>query len=158
VSRLAFLSVGDAAYVSPLRDARSHPRVADVSAIGKLELRGAVDDAAAEWDETLLPLGPRRALLVTPDAARAAARLDGSGVRSYDITAALAAVELEGEDLMRRVTDLDLAALPATGSILRGTQAVIERRGPDRFRLFVAQELGHFVADTLADLAEGLDA
>jgi hypothetical protein len=72
------------------------------------------------------------------------------------MTAALAALEVEGEALMRRLTELDLDSLPAVGSILRGTPAVIERRGGDRFRLFVPQELGQFVAETIVDLAAGL--
>jgi hypothetical protein len=72
------------------------------------------------------------------------------------LTPALAALEVEGEDLMRRLTDLDLDALPAVGSILRGTPAVIDRRGHDRFRPFVRQELGQFVAETVTDLAAGL--
>ena len=37
---------------------------------------------------------------------------------------------------MRRLTELDLDALPAIGSIARGTPALIERRGGERFRLF----------------------
>ena len=57
---------------------------------------------------------------------------------------------------MRRLTELDLDALPAIGSIARGTPALIERRGGDRFRLFVPQELGHFVAEVVPDMARGL--
>jgi hypothetical protein len=45
------------------------------------------------------------------------------------MTAALAALEVEGEDLMRRLTELDLDRLPAIGAIARGTTALIERRG-----------------------------
>ena len=40
-------------------------------------------------------------------------RLLAQGYRVYDMTAALAALEVEGEDLMRRLTELDLDALPA---------------------------------------------
>jgi hypothetical protein len=146
VSRLAFLSGGDAPLVSPLRHARPHPRVADVSALRKLELRGEVAGVAGA-----IPLGPRRALLVGDDVRVPA------GVRAYDMTSALAALEVEGEDLMRRMTELDLGALPAVGAILRGTPALLERRGGERFRLFVPQELGHFVAETIADLADGIE-
>ena len=42
-------------------------------------------------------------------------RLTAPGYRVYDMTAALAALEVEGEDLMRRLTELDLDALPAIG-------------------------------------------
>jgi hypothetical protein len=83
------------------------------------------------------------------------------GYRVYDMTAALAALEVEGENLMRRLTELDLSQLPATGAILRGTPALIERRpaaegGGERFRLYVPQELGQFVAETIVDIRSGL--
>jgi hypothetical protein len=133
--------------VSPLRHIEG---VTDVSHLGKLEVRGGVPDGA-------IPIGADRALVVVDGDARAERdRLLGEGYRVYDMTAALAALEVEGEELMRRLTELDLDALPAVGSILRGTTAVIERRGGDRFRLFVPQELGQFVAETVVDLAAGL--
>ena len=157
MTRLAFLSAGDAPVVSPLRQARTHPRVTDVSGLGKLELRGRVESVAPAQGESLLRLAPRRALLVTDEPATARERLGAAGLRVYEVTFGLAALEVEGEDLMRRVTELDLAALPAAGAILRGTPAVIERRGAGRFRVFVAQELGQYVAEALADLAEGLE-
>ena len=72
------------------------------------------------------------------------------------MTAALAALDVEGEDLMQRLTELDLGALPAVGAIARGTTALIERRGGDTFRLYVPQELGHFVAEVVEDMAKGL--
>jgi hypothetical protein len=83
-------------------------------------------------------------------------RLIDEGYRVYDMTAALAALEVEGEDLMRRLTELDLDALPAIGAIARGTTALIERRDGERFRLFVPQELGQFVAEVVTDMARGL--
>ena len=75
----------------------------------------------------------------------------------YDVTAALAAFEFEGEDALRRLTELDLDALPAAGSVARGTRAVLDapRRGT-RFRIFVAQELGHYVVEVVLDRCEGL--
>ena len=33
---------------------------------------------------------------------------------------------------------------------------MIERRGGERFRLFVPQELGQYVAEVVADMARGL--
>ena len=133
MSRLAFLSPHEAevAGVSPLRHVLS-PAFTDVSHLGKLEVRGDVD-ALVERD-----------------------RLVDQGYRVYDMTAALAALEVEGEDLMRRLTELDLDALPAIGAIARGTTALIERRGGERFRLFVPQELGQFVAEVVTDMARGL--
>ena len=115
----------------------------------------AIDPAAGE---ELVRISPDRALLVIEGSTAAAReRLAGQGYRAYDMTAALAALEVEGEDLMRRLTELDLDALPAIGSIARGTPALIERRGGERFRLFVPQELGHFVAEVIVDLQHGLE-
>jgi len=160
VTGLAFLSPSNAeagvVLVSPLRHALAGG-VVDVSQLGKLELRGAVDGIQAEPGEDLLRLSPRRALLVTEGSVAAAAeRLRGPDLRAYDLTAALAAFEVEGEDVMRRLTELDLASLPTAGSIARGTRAVIERREGERFRIFVAQELGHYVVEVVVDTLRGL--
>jgi hypothetical protein len=152
VSRLAFLSPreADVAGVSPLRHVPA-AAFTDVSQLGKLEVRGDVDLLDA------IPLGPGRALLVLDGDVRGERdRLVGEGYRVYDMTGALAALEVEGEDLMRRLTELDLDSLPAIGSIARGTTALIERRGGERFRLFVPQELGQFVAEVVNDMARGL--
>ena len=57
---------------------------------------------------------------------------------------------------MHRLTELDLEALPAVGSVARGTPAVIERLEGERFRLFVPQELAQYVAEVINDQAAGL--
>lgn len=147
MTRLGFLSPGECS-----------PEVAmDRSALGKLEVRGDVASLEPGEGEELLPLGPGRALLVTggPTAA-ARERLAAAGYRVYDMTAALETLELDGEDLLRRLTELDLERLPAIGSIARGTPALIERRGGEHFRLFVPRELGRYVAEVVADMAKGL--
>jgi len=154
MSQLAFLSAheADAPSVSPLRHVESDV-FADVSALGKLEVRG---DLETLTDEAIV-IGPRRALVVTGgDVRETRDRLIRQGFRVYDQTAALAALEIDDERLLRRLTELDLEALPAAGAIARGVPAVIERRGDGRFRVFVAQELGHYVAEVIADLAVGL--
>ena len=153
MSRLAFLSPheADVTGVSPLRHVPD-TAFTDVSQLGKLEVRGDVVGLAGA-----IPLGPGRALLVLDGDVRSERdRLVGVGYRVYDMTAALAALEVEGEDLMRRLTELDLDALPAIGSIARGTTALIERRGGEHFRLFVPAELGQFVAEVVTDMARGL--
>ena len=155
MSRLAFLSpdesAADVPRVSPLRHAPAGA-FTDVSALGKLEVRGDV----ARLDAAI-PIGQGRALLVLDgDVRETRDRLSAEGYSVYDMTGALAALEVEGEDLMRRLTELDLDALPAIGSIARGTTALIERRGGERFRLFVPQELGQFVAEVVADMHAGL--
>ena len=132
-------------FASPLRHVDG---IDDVSHLGKWEIRGDTSSLRPAEGDELIRISPDRALLVgkrRPD-----------GPRVYDMTAALAAFEVEGEDLMRRLTELDLDELPAIGSILRGTPALIERRGGERFRLYVPQELGHFVAETVVDMARGL--
>jgi sarcosine oxidase gamma subunit len=151
VTRLAFLSPHESpvASVSPLRGVE--PRAFhDVSSLGKLEVRGGTPAGA-------IPLGPDRALVLVDGDVRASrdALLD-QGYRVYDATAALAGLEVEGARLMRRLTELDLDALPAVGAVARGTPAVIERLDGERFRLFVPQELARYVAEVVNDLAEGL--
>ena len=162
MSRLSFLSadlVPDAARTSPLANTPASPVVRDVSALGKLELRGDVDAVHAGQGEELVHLAPGRALLVTqgsPAASRE--RLSAAGMRVYDLTGSLAGLELEGEALLRRLTDLDLDRLPATGPVARGVPALIQRLDGERFRLFVPQELGHYVCETAVDLAAGVNA
>jgi hypothetical protein len=132
-------------FASPLRHVDG---IDDVSHLGKWEIRGDSSSLKPGDGEELIRISADRALLVgdrRPD-----------GHRVYDMTAALAAFEVEGEELMRRLTELDLDELPAIGSILRGTPALIERRDGERFRLFVPQELGHYVAETVVDLARGV--
>jgi hypothetical protein len=160
VSRLDFLSPGicspEVALASPLRHSASDA-VVDVSTLGKLEVRGELDTLVAADGERVLPLAPGRALVVvdgSPAAARQ--RLEAAGLRVYDMTAALAALEFEGEDVLRRLTELDPDRLPAVGSVARGTPALIERRDGERFRLYVPQELGHFVAEVVTDMIRGL--
>jgi hypothetical protein len=160
VTRLAFLSpsnaTGDVRIVSPLARALGEG-VADVSYLGKLELRGRLAGVEAGPGEELLRLAPTRALLVTEGSPAAAAkRLAVAGIRAYDLSAALAAFEFAGEDALRRLTDLEPAQLPAAGAIARGTWAVIQSRGAGRFRVFVPQELGHYVVEVVLDTLRGL--
>jgi hypothetical protein len=105
-----------------------------------LEVRGGIPDGS-------IPIGPDRALVVEETSA------DLDGYRVYNMSAALVAIEVESEALLRLVTEL--TEFPAAGSILRGVPAVIEQRG-DGFRLFVPQELAQYVAETIDDLRSGL--
>jgi hypothetical protein len=152
VTRLAFLSPSNAPYLSPLARAIGDG-VTDVSHLRKLELRGALDGVDTAPGEALLRYAPSRALLVSEGPAQ---RLSRPGVRVYDMTAALAAFEFDGEDVLRRLTDLEPAQLPAAGAIARDTWALIEPRGEDRFRVFVSQELGHYVIEVVLDTLRGL--
>lgn len=105
-----------------------------------LEVRCGVPDGS-------IPIGPNRALVVGETSA------DLEGYRVYDMSAALVAIEVESDELLRRVTEL--TEFPAAGSILRGVPAVIEERGSG-FRLFVPQELSQYVAETIDQLRSGL--
>jgi hypothetical protein len=151
MTRLAFLSPheADSPPVSPLAHLAS-TAYTDVSGLGKLEVHGGVPEGA-------VPIGIDRGLLVVEGDPRPERdRLTAEGYRVYDLTSALAGLEVEGERLMRRLTELDLDALPAVGSIARGTPAIIERIGPERFRLFVPQELAQYVAEVVDDQSAGL--
>ena len=144
---------------SPLARALEHAAMLhDLSLVPKLEVRGELDAVDFPSGVEVIRITSRRALvLCTADRAASARAELQSQLRSVtDMTGALAGLELEGVQLMRRLTELDLDELPAIGSILRGTPALIERRGGERFRLYVPQELGHYVAETVVDLAKGL--
>jgi hypothetical protein len=71
-----------------------------------------------------------------------------------DVSGALAGLELEDERPLRRMTDIDLGALPATGKVA-DVPAVVLRNGA-RFRIFCPQELGHYLAEVVLDTLEGL--
>jgi hypothetical protein len=160
MTRLAFLSPSAAGEgiepVSPLRHAAA-PGLDDVSHLGKVELRGPAESFETGAGEELLRLSESQALVVTDGSpAPALARLAQAGVPAYDMTAALAAFELDGDDALRRLTELDPATFPAVGSIARGTRAIFDSRGGGRYRIFVPQELGHYVAEVAADVLRGL--
>jgi len=119
--------------------------IRDLSLLGKLEVRGDLD----ELEGDVIRITPDRALLVGGVAART--RLSGTVV---DVTASLAGIEVEGERLMRRVTDLALDRLPAAGKVA-DVPAVVTREG-DRFRIFFPQEYGDSVVATVRDAQDGL--
>ncbi len=160
MSELAFLSVDrgrtgngfEPRFASPLaRALAGTERIRDLSRIGKNEVRGDVD--AIDVDAEVVRLGPRRALVLCEyeRCADIRARLPGLVV---DVTGALAGLEVEGEPAMRRLTDLDLDALPAAGKVAE-VPALVLRDG-ERFRLFFPQELGHHLAAVVLDTLEGL--
>jgi hypothetical protein len=148
MTSFAFLAAPGVELVSPLRHALG-PGVVDVSHVRKLELRGAVDTVEPAAGQELIRLGPARALLVGPGPAP-------EGVRSYDMSSALAAFEVTGEDVLRRLTALDFDRLPAAGALARGIRAIVQRRDGETFRIFVAQELGHYTVEVVLDTLRGL--
>jgi hypothetical protein len=132
-------------------------RLRDLSLEGKVEIRGDFDLVEPEAGEELIRLSPRRGLLlVDGDPSAAADRLRSLALLAYDATGALAGLALEGERLMRRLTDLDLDALPAAGSFAR-IGAILVGDDGERFRVYFPQELGHYVAEAVLDALAGLD-
>ena len=131
--------------------------VTDLSLDGKVELRGDVDSIAVGEGEELVRLSAGRGLLLTDDPAGAIDRVRAGGLRGYDATGLLAGFAVHGEQLMRRLTDLDLDALPAAGPFAH-VAAIVIRDDGDRFRVYVPQELGHDVVHAVLDTYAGLPA
>ena len=132
-------------------------RLRDLSLDGKVEIRGPVHLLDVGPGEELIRFSPRRGLLlVEEDPTRVVERLRGSGVLAFDMSAALAGLGFEGERVARRLTDLDLDRLPATGMFAK-IGAVLVRDEGERFRVYFPQELGHYVAECVLDAIAGLD-
>jgi hypothetical protein len=161
MSALDFLSPGEARaeggfaprVASPLARALEGARgIRDLSLAGKLEVRGP----GVEWldaDLDVLRITPSRALIVCAPEECVELRRSLPGL-VIDVTGALAGIALESADLMRRLTDLDLAALPAAGKVADVPALVSETEGS--FRIFFPQEFGHSVVEAVRDLQEGL--
>ena len=135
-------------FASPLaRVLAGTTSVLDLSQLGKIEVRGDVD---AE----VVRITPRRALVLCPyeRCAELRARLPGIVI---DMTGALAGLELESVPAMRRLTDLDLEALPAAGKVAE-VPALVLRDG-SRFRIFFPQEFAHYVGEVVLDVLEGIE-
>lgn len=131
--------------------------VRDLSLEGVVEVRGNVAAVVPGAGEELVTLSPRRAFLfVGGDPADVVERVRASDVLAYDATGALAGIAIASEQAMRRLTDLDLAAIPTAGPFA-GVTALF-RRGPDGwFHVYVQQELGHYVAEAVLDAVTGLE-
>jgi len=145
---------------SPLRRALegADPNaVRDVSLEGVVEIRGNVDVVLPASGEELVRLSSRRAFLFTEgDPAEVVDRVRAAGALAYDATGALAAVAVANEQVLRRLTDLDLERIPTAGPFARVT--ALFRRDPDGWvRVCVQQELGHYVAEAIVDAIAGLE-
>jgi len=119
---LAFLSPSSCAegtVGSPLRRALegTDPEVVrDLSLEGIVEIRGNVGVAVPGAGEELVRLSPRRAFLFTDgDPVAAAERARAAGALAYDATGAYAGMAIANEQVVRRLTDLDLERIPAAG-------------------------------------------
>jgi hypothetical protein len=162
VNGLAFLSPGaaraDEQFVprmaSPLARALAGATgMRDLSLLCKVELRGSSEDGFPAGVE-VIRITPHRTLLVW-DADELDLLVAPDSGLAIDLTGALAGIELEGETLMRRLTDLDLSRLPAAGKVA-GVPAIVGSSGDGLFRVFFAQELGHSVVEAVRDVQDGL--
>ena len=114
----------------------------------------AADPAAPEWRSPL-----RRALEGAPPLVRdVSALVDEREVEALGPAAGVAGIEVEGPEaelLLRRLTYLDLQALPAIGALAR-VRVLVVRESPDRYRLWFPQEYGDYLARVVVDTWEGL--
>ena len=136
-----------------LRDAP--PEIADVSVTGKLEIRGDIGTLKTRAVE-IVRVTPERALVLCDFTKTGEIRAKLSErFLVIDMSAALAGLQVRGETLMRRLTDLDLDALPAVGAVAH-VQAYVLRDEGETFRLFFPQEYGHYLAEAVVDAAAGV--
>lgn len=158
----AFLSpsrCAEGTTTSPLRRAlegADPEAVRDLSLEGIVEIRGNVDLVTPGAGEEIVRLSPSRAYLFTDDdPADVAVRVRAGGALAYDATGALAGIALASEQIMRRLTDLDLEQIPTAGPFAHVT--ALFRCGADGwFNVYVQQELGHYVAEAVLDVSRGL--
>ena len=163
-AELEFLSPdragSEAVWRSPLERAlREAPEaVEDVSKLGKLEVRGTVDEVDA-GDAELVRITAGRALVLCDPKKTAKVRRHLADQAEFvvDMSAAYAGIRLRGETLMRRLTDLDLGRLPAAGPLAH-VQALVLRDGEETFRVFFPQEYADYVAEVVVDAITGLAA
>ena len=148
---------GASAWRSPLERALQHAPagVIDISLTGKLEVRGDVDELEPKGYD-VIPLGPERALVIC-DFTKTGKLRDELAKRFlvFDMSGALAGLQVKGETLLRRLTDLDLDELPAAGAVAH-VRTYVLRDDAETFRLFFPQEYGHYVAGVVVDAATGL--
>jgi sarcosine oxidase gamma subunit len=147
----------EAHWRSPLERALEHasPEIADISLTGKLDIRGDLASFDAKGAE-LVRITPERGLVLCDFTKTANMREKLAGrFLVVDVSGALAGLQVRGESLMRRLTDLDLDSLPAVGAVAH-VQAYVLRDDAETFRLFFPQEYGHYLAEVVVDAAEGL--
>lgn len=161
MSDLAFLSPGrasaEAAWRSPLERAlrEAPPGISDLSLTGKIEIRGDLPRSVKGAE--LVRITPNRGLVLC-DFTKTIELLEklSKDYVATDVSGTLAGLSVRGEALMRRITDLDLDALPAAGSVSH-VQAVVTRDG-DSFALWFGQEYSDYLAEVVLDAHEGLRA
>jgi hypothetical protein len=160
---LSFLSpsrCAEGTVTSPLRRAlegADPEAVRDLSLEGVVEVRGTLDAVVPAAGDELLRLSPRRGFLFTgSDPAEVVERVRAAGALAYDATGAYAGIAIASEQVLRRLTDLDFEQIPTAGPFAHVT--ALFRRGADGwYRVYVHQELGHYVAEAVLDALAGLE-
>jgi hypothetical protein len=64
---------------------------------------------------------------------------------------------IASEQVLRRLTDLDLDQVPTAGPFAHVT-AIFRRSDGGWYLVYVPQELGHYVAEALVDALAGLES
>ena len=112
------------------------------------------DPASPAWRSPL-----RRALARAPEGIRdVTALVDEAQVAGLGPAAGAAGIEIEGSEarrVLRRLTDLDLDALPAIGAVAQ-VRTLVVVQAEDSFRLWFPQEYADYVAAVVLDTAEGV--
>ena len=111
------------------------------------------DPASPAWRSPL-----RRALAdAQPEVRDVTAEVAAAEEQALGPAAGVAGIEVEGphaEKALRRMTDLDLAQLPAVGALAH-VRALVQRPEPQRFRIWFAQEYSDYLAHVVLDAVEG---
>ena len=121
------------------------------SETGKVELRGNVASFQAE---RIVRLTPQRAVVLCRDAPALVARARATGLRAYDLTGALTEIPIEGDALLRRLTDAEVDG-PTAAPVARGVPALVFPR-EGGYDVYVPQELARYVREVVGDLQDGL--
>jgi hypothetical protein len=129
--------------------------VADLSHLGKLEVRPACELHAPDG-VTTYRISARRAFLLFAEPLREAVLRSLAGVSlALDVTGAYTVLAVSGVDartLIGRLTHLH--RFPSGGEVARVTAHVLPVG--DGFRIVVAQDLGHYMAEVALDCARAL--
>jgi sarcosine oxidase gamma subunit len=155
---LDFLSpaLADPAPRSPLARALAGSDVRDLSLVhGVVDVRGDLAGHEMEGVE-IVRLAPERSLVLCPyaDAPSLRSWLEGRGLVAVDLSGGFAGLEVEGEAVLRRLTELRLDRLPAVGAV--GHVSTVVLRAGERFRLFFRQEYADYMGARVLDALEGL--
>jgi hypothetical protein len=153
------LAAPDAVWRSPLERALAHAPdgIADVSRTGVLEVRGDLSGLDGDGCEVVRLTAERALVLCDWQRVRNTHAKLRQQFRVTDLSAGWAGLSLRGEAVLRRLTDLDPAALPAVGAVAH-VQALVLRDDEETFRLFFPQEYGHYVAEVVVDAMKGMGA